>query len=108
MLQVFEATPIIRRIALKQVSANAPRNVGRQGGRSDEYTWNENPDKKSGGPFACDSSYHASAVLCRIESAQRVGGSKLCAANGLGVQWLPLHASGTQPGRTEVQAARLR
>src|ERR1039457_3670717 len=69
---------------------------------------NEIRDEKAGGFFACSRSCHGFAVLCRSESTQRVGGSELCAADRLGVQWLPLRASGTQPRRTKVQAARLR
>src|SRR5208282_860608 len=62
----------------------------------------------SGVPEFCFCNHRHTSTSRGIESAQRVGGSKLCAADGPGVQRLPLRASGTQSSRTKVQAARLR
>jgi len=75
--------------------------------RTDGYTWNEIPDQQSAALSVPNRSYFGFAVW-RAESAQSVGGSKLCTADRLGMQRLSLCSSGTQPCRTKVQVARLR
>src|SRR5579863_481187 len=69
---------------------------------------NELTDKKSDGFFVRSNSLDRLAVFFCGESTRRVSRSKLCAADRIGVQWLPLCAPGTQSRRTKVQADGLR
>jgi hypothetical protein len=57
---------------------------------------------------ASRSTGHSFAADFRRKSAQGIGGSQLRAANGFGVQRLPLCTAGVEPCRTALQTARVR